>query len=109
MYLALLLTATFLFHQYGCAHEASDLKIKLESKLQRDTLIDDWIEELGSPNGTNTLSDGRTVYTWQIPWVEKGINYGVPGGQAYTAHHWCTIVITTSPSNSVLGHNFRDC
>jgi len=65
--------------------------------------------EWGAPYGKEPLRDGRVVYTWKFPWTGSHVNYGVPGGQAYTTQHLCTVVITTSPESTIQSYNYRDC
>lgn len=93
----------------GCRHGTNKLDMKLNDAVKRQALIDERIVDWGSPVGVNTLSDNRIVYTWKFPWTGSYVNYGVPGGQAYSVQHWCTVIVTTSPENIVQGYTYRDC
>lgn len=95
--------------QYACAHDNNRLRVKLDDAVQRHASIDERIMDWGAPSGKDSLSDGRLVFTWKMPWTGSYVNYAVPGGQAYSAQHWCTIVITTSADNTVQSYNYRDC
>jgi len=106
-----LLIAILLGLQCGCVskRDTSKLRMKLDDAVQRHASIDERIMEWGAPWGKGPLSDGRVVYTWKIPWTGSYVNYGVPGGQAYTVQHWCTIIITATADNTVQSYNYRDC
>jgi hypothetical protein len=96
--------------QYGCEPSGpSPLQIKLNNAVERKALVDEQIVEWGSPERKEPLSDGRSVYTWKRPWTGSGINYGVPGGQAYSKQHICTIVVTVASDSTVQGYNLLDC
>lgn len=104
------LIAIILCLQYGCEHDTSKLRIKLDTAVEHHASIDERIIEWGSPTGKDSLSDGRFVYTWKIPWTGNYVNYAAgPGGQAYSVQHWCTIVITASADNTVQSYTYRDC
>ncbi len=105
------LTAFFLL-PIACEHTPSrsqQIQSQLADAVQRQASIDERIMEWGAPNGKDILSDGKIVYTWKTPWTKGHINYGVPGGQAYTKQHFCTVVITTSPQSIIQKYNFNDC
>jgi hypothetical protein len=104
-----LLIALVLCLQYGCVHDTSQLRAKLDAAVQRHASIDERIIDWGTPSGKDLLSDGRIVYTWKLPWTGNYINYGVPGGQAYPVQHWCTIIITAAADNTVQSYKYRDC
>ncbi len=96
--------------QYGCEHDTSQLRMKLDSAVERHASIDERIIAWGTPTGKDRLSDGRFVYTWKIPWTGNYVNYAAgPGGQAYSVQHFCTIVITTSAENNIQSYSYRDC
>lgn len=103
------LIVVLLMLQYGCVHQRDQLRIKLDDAVQRHASIDERIMEWGGPSGKDPLTDGRFVYTWKRPWTGNYVNYGVPGGQAYSVQHLCTIVITASADNTVQSYNYSDC
>ena len=104
------LAIVLLMLQYGCVHDTSKLQMKLDDAVQRHASIDERIIDWGAPSGKDTLSDGRIVYTWKNPWTGSYVNYAAgPGGQAYSAQHWCTIVITASADNTVESFKYSDC
>ena len=109
-----LCTATFLimglfFVQNGCQRGPSALQIKLDSAVERKALIDERIVDWGAPDSKAPLSDGRVVYAWKMPWTSSGVNYGVPGGQAYSSQHLCTVAVTVTSDNIIQSYNRRDC
>src|SRR6478609_8949575 len=101
------LIAILIWLQYACEHDNNNLRMKLDDAVQRHSSIDERIIDWGSPSGKDTFSDGRIVYTWKLPWTGNYINYGVPGGQANSVQHWCTIIITASTENTVQSYNYR--
>lgn len=103
------LLGIIIFIQPACVHENTKLRVKLDDAVQRQASIDERIIDWGAPSGKDSLSDGRLVYTWKIPWTGNYVNYGVPGGQAYSVQHWCTVVVTTSANNQIQSYNYRDC
>jgi hypothetical protein len=71
--------------------------MKLDDAVQRHASITERIMEWGAPSEKHTLSDGRIVYTWKIPWTWSSVN------------HLCTIAITASADNTVESYNYRYC
>lgn len=108
-YSAVLLILTLLLLQYGCHRGPSALQIKLDSAVERKASIDERIVDWGAPDSKAPLSDGRVVYTWKMPWTSSGVNYAVPGGQAYSRQHLCTVAVTVTSDNIVQRYNNRDC
>lgn len=104
-----LLIMALLFMQSGCHRGPSALQLKLDSAVERKALIDEKIVEWGAPDSKAPLSDGRVVYTWKMPWTSSGINYGVPGGQAYSTQHLCIVAVTVMSDNTIQSYNQRDC
>lgn len=108
-HVAILLIMALLLLQNGCQHGPSALQIKLDSAVERKALIDERIVEWGAPESKAPLSDGRVVYTWKMPWTSSGINYSVPGGQAYSSQHLCTVAVTVTSDNVIQSYSQRDC
>jgi hypothetical protein len=108
-YSVVLLSLMLLLLQYGCHLGPSVLQIKLDSAVERKASIDERIVGWGAPDSKAPLSDGRVVYTWKMPWTSSGVNYAVPGGQAYSSQHLCTVAITVTSDNIVQNYNYRDC
>jgi len=68
-YSAVLLILTLLLLQYGCHLGPSTLQIKLDRAVERKASIDERIVDWGAPDSKASLSDGRVVYTWKMPWT----------------------------------------
>jgi hypothetical protein len=71
--------------------------MKLDDAVQRRASITETIMEWGAPSGKRWLSDGRTVYTWAIPWARRSVD------------PLCAIVITASAENTVEAFTCRHC
>jgi hypothetical protein len=105
-----LLIATLVWLQYSCVHDGnSKLNEKLDDAVQRHASIDERIIDWGAPSGKDSLSDGRMVYTWKLPWTSHHVNYNTKGNTAYATQHVCTIVITAFEDNTIQTYNYRDC
>ena len=102
----LLLIATLACFQFGCGHWNFTLKAKLHDAVQRHASIDERIMEWGDPSAKETLNDGQIVDTWKLPWSDEQL---MPGGNAYSIPHACTVVITTSSDNAVQSYKTDDC
>ena len=108
-YSAILPIIALLLLQNGCHSGPNALQIKLDSAVERKASIDERIVDWGAPDSKAPLSDGRVVYTWKMPWTSSGVNYAVPGGQAYSSQHLCTVAITVTSDNIIQSYNYRDC
>jgi hypothetical protein len=94
---------------YGGCGRNKGLQMKLDDAVQRRASIDERIVDWGTPAGKTTLSDGRVVYTWTLPWTGHHVDYNTKGNQAYAVQHVCTVVITASADNQIQSYNYRDC
>ena|SRR6476620_8451248 len=103
----LFLIATLACFQFGCSYgNPMSVRGKLDDAVKRHASIDERIMEWGAPSAKETLTDGRFVYTWKLPWSDEQF---LTGGNAYSIPHECTVVITTSSDNAIQSYTTDDC
>ena len=103
---AVLVFSLFMLSAVSCHHGAK-LTDRLES--MKGHSIDEAVMRWGTPDGSYTLTNGTTAYTWRRPWTSSGVNYAVQGGAAVAFQHVCRITIQTDSAGTILHYHYEDC